>query len=153
MLRDIEGVRLNVLDEGTGQAVVFLHGLGGCWHDWEPQVETWRTDHRVIVIEHRGHGRSDRAPGPYSTDVFAADALAVLRHLGVDHAHVVGLSMGGMIAHKLAVAAPDVVDTLGAVRHVLAHRIGRPGRAADGGRHRARQGHGGRERAVLRPGG
>ena len=128
MLRDIEGVRLNVLDEGSGQAVVFLHGLGGCWHDWEPQIETWRTDHRVIVIEHRGHGRSDRAPGPYSTDLFAADALAVLRHLGVDHAHVVGLSMGGMIAHKLAVAAPEVVDTL-----VLCDTFWRTGSAGQAG--------------------
>lgn len=128
MLRDIEGVRLNVLDEGTGEAVVFLHGLGGCWHDWEPQVESWRTDHRVIVIEHRGHGRSDRIPGPYSTDLFAADALAVLGHLGVEHAHVVGLSMGGMIAHKLAVAAPAVVDTL-----VLCDTFWRTGSAGQAG--------------------
>jgi 3-oxoadipate enol-lactonase len=112
MLRDIEGVRLNVLDEGTGQAIVFLHGLGGCWRDWEPQVESWRTDHRVLVIEHRGHGRSDRMPGPYSTDQFAADALAACRHLGVDHAYVVGLSMGGMIAQKMALADPGFVDAL-----------------------------------------
>ena len=112
MLRDIEGVRLNVLDEGTGQAIVFLHGLGGCWRDWEPQVESWRTDHRVLVIEHRGHGRSDRVPGPYSTDQFAVDALAACRHLGVDHAYVVGLSMGGMIAQKMALADPGFVDAL-----------------------------------------
>ena len=128
MLRDIEGVRLNVLDEGTGPAVVFLHGLGGCWHDWEPQVESWRTDHRVIVVEHRGHGRSDRVPGPYSTDLFAADARAVLRHLGVDRAHVVGLSMGGMIAHKLAVAAPEAVETL-----VLCDTFWRTGSAGQAG--------------------
>src|SRR5690606_12523584 len=51
-------------------------------------------------------------PGPYSTDLFAADALAVARDLGIDHAYVVGLSMGGMIAQKLALAAPDFVDAL-----------------------------------------
>lgn len=112
MLREIDGVRLNVLDEGAGQALVLLHGLGGCWRDWEPQVESFRHEHRVVVIEHRGHGRSDRVPGPYSTDLFAADALAVCRSLGIDHAYVVGLSMGGMIAHKLAVAAPELVDAL-----------------------------------------
>lgn len=113
MLREIDGgVRLNVLDEGAGQAVVFLHGLGGCWHDWDPQVESFRGDFRVVVIEHRGHGRSDRVPGPYSTDQLAADALAACRDLGIDHAYVVGLSMGGMIAHKLAVAAPEFVDAL-----------------------------------------
>ena len=112
MLRDIGGVRLNVLDEGTGPAVLFLHGLGGCWRDWEPQVESWRVDHRVIVVEHRGHGRSDRVPGPYSTELFAADALTACRQLGVDHAVVVGLSMGGMIAQQLALADPDFVDAL-----------------------------------------
>ena len=112
MLRDIEGVRLNVLDEGAGQAVVFLHGLGGCWRDWEPQVESWRSDHRVVAIEHRGHGRSDRVPGPYSTDQFAADALAACRQLGVDHAYVVGLSMGGMVAQKMALADPGFLDAL-----------------------------------------
>lgn len=125
MLRDIDGVRLNVLDEGAGPAVLFLHGLGGCWRDWEPQVESWRADHRVIVVEHRGHGRSDRVPGPYSTDLFAADALAVCRHLGVDHASVVGLSMGGMVAQKLALADPGFVDAL-----VLCDTFLRSGRAA-----------------------
>lgn len=112
MLRDVDGVRINVLDEGTGPAIVFLHGLGGCWRDWEPQVESLSDRYRVVVIEHRGHGRSERVPGPYSTDQFATDALAVCRDLGIDHAYVVGLSMGGMIAQKLALAAPDFVDAL-----------------------------------------
>lgn len=128
MLRDIGGVRLNVLDEGTGQAVLFLHGLGGCWRDWEPQVESWRTDHRVVVIEHRGHGRSDRVAGPYSTDQFAADALAACRLAGVDHAYVVGLSMGGMIAQKMALADPGFVDAL-----VLCDTFLRPGSARAAG--------------------
>jgi 3-oxoadipate enol-lactonase len=112
MLREIDGVRINVLDEGTGPTIVFLHGLGGCWRDWEPQLDSLRDRYRCVVIEHRGHGRSQRVPGPYSTDVFAADALAACRHLGIDHAYVVGLSMGGMIAQKLALAAPDFVDAL-----------------------------------------
>jgi 3-oxoadipate enol-lactonase len=113
MLHQIDGgVRVNVLDEGTGLAVLFLHGLGGCWRDWEPQLESLRDRYRCVVVEHRGHGRSDRVPGPYTTDVFASDALAVCRDLGIEHAYVVGLSMGGMIAQKLALAAPDFVDGL-----------------------------------------
>jgi len=112
MLRDVDGVRINVLDEGEGQAVVFLHGMGGCWRDWEPQLDSLRDRFRCLVIEHRGHGRSERVPGPYSTDLFATDALAVCRLLGVDHAYVVGLSMGGMVAQKMALAAPDFVDAL-----------------------------------------
>jgi len=112
VLRAVNGIRINVLDEGEGHPVVFLHGLGGCWRDWEPQLDHLRDRYRCIVIEHRGHGRSERCTGEYSTDLFAADAAAVLAQLGVGHAYVVGLSMGGMIAQKLALAEPDLVEAL-----------------------------------------
>ena len=112
MLREVNGVRLNVLDEGDGHPLVLLHGMGGCWRDWEPQLDHLRDRYRCIVIEHRGHGRSERTTGAYSTDLFAADAAAVCRLLEVDHAYVVGLSMGGMVAQKLALAEPDLVEAL-----------------------------------------
>lgn len=112
MLHEVNGARVNVLDEGEGHPLVLLHGLGGCWRDWEPQLDDLRVRHRVIVVEHRGHGRSDRITGPVTTDLFAADVAALCRDLGVDHARVVGLSMGGMIAQKLALAEPDLVDAL-----------------------------------------
>jgi 3-oxoadipate enol-lactonase len=112
VLRAVNGVRINVLDEGEGHPLVFLHGLGGCWRDWEPQLDHLRDRYRCIVIEHRGHGRSERTAGAYSTDLFAADAAAVCRDLRIDHAYVVGLSMGGMIAQKLALAEPDLVEAL-----------------------------------------
>jgi pimeloyl-ACP methyl ester carboxylesterase len=91
---------------------VFLHGMGGSWRDWEPQMDALSDSYRCIAIEHRGHGRSERPLGRYSTRLFADDALALLDHLGVEHAHIVGLSMGGMIAQHLAVARPELVDTL-----------------------------------------
>jgi pimeloyl-ACP methyl ester carboxylesterase len=112
MLREVNGVRLNVLDEGDGHPLLFLHGMGGCWRDWEPQLDHLRDRYRCIVIEHRGHGRSERTTGAYSTDLFAADAAAVCGLLGVGHAYVVGLSMGGMIAQKLALAEPELVEAL-----------------------------------------
>lgn len=112
MLHEVNGVRINVMDEGAGHPLVLLHGLGGCWRDWEPQLDRLRDRYRCIVIEHRGHGRSARVPGPVSTDVFAADVAAVCRDLGVGHAWVVGLSMGGMIAQKLALAEPALVEAL-----------------------------------------
>ena len=62
VLREVNGVRINVLDEGEGHPLVFLHGLGGCWRDWEPQLDHLRDRYRVVVIEHRGHGRSERRP-------------------------------------------------------------------------------------------
>jgi 3-oxoadipate enol-lactonase len=112
MLHSVNGVRLNVLDEGEGEPILFLHGLGGCWRDWEPQLDTLSASYRCIVIEHRGHGRSERPRGRYSTRLFADDAGALCDSLGLDRVHVVGLSMGGMIAQHLAIARPDLVDTL-----------------------------------------
>jgi pimeloyl-ACP methyl ester carboxylesterase len=112
VLRSVNGVRINVLDEGDGHPIVFLHGLGGCWRDWEPQLESLSDRFRCVVIEHRGHGRSEATTGAYSTRLFAADAAEVCRHLGIDHAYVVGLSMGGMIAQALTLAEPDLVDAL-----------------------------------------
>lgn len=112
MLHDVNGARINVLDEGEGHPLVLLHGLGGCWRDWEPQLDALRDRYRVVAIEHRGHGRSSRAPGPVTTDLFAADVAGVCRALGIDHAWVVGLSMGGMVAQKLALAEPDLVEAL-----------------------------------------
>jgi 3-oxoadipate enol-lactonase len=112
MLTDIDGIRLNVLDEGTGHPVLFLHGLGGSWRDWEPQLDSFSGQFRVIVPEHRGHGRSDRPLGRYSMARFAADMDMLCRTLEIDHCYVVGLSMGGMIAQHLALARPDLVDAL-----------------------------------------
>jgi pimeloyl-ACP methyl ester carboxylesterase len=112
VLRSVNGVRINVLDEGDGHPIVFLHGLGGCWRDWEPQLESLSDRFRCVVIEHRGHGRSDATAGAYSTGLFAADAAEACRQLSIDHAYVVGLSMGGMIAQALTVAEPGLVDAL-----------------------------------------
>ncbi|HLM63225.1 MAG TPA: alpha/beta fold hydrolase [Acidimicrobiales bacterium] len=112
MRHSVHGVHINVIDEGSGPAVLFLHGLGGCWRDWAPQLDSLAARHRVVVVEHRGHGRSEATTGRYSTALFAADAVAVCRQIGVDHAHVVGLSMGGLVAQALALAEPDFVDAL-----------------------------------------
>ena len=112
MLREVNGVRLNVLDEGEGHPILFLHGLGGCWRDWEPQLDSLSDRYRCVVVEHRGHGRSEVTRGDYSTRLFADDAAAVCAQLGIEHAHVVGLSMGGLVAQALAVGHPGLVDTL-----------------------------------------
>ncbi|MGH7747469.1 MAG: alpha/beta fold hydrolase, partial [Candidatus Dormibacteria bacterium] len=84
MLIDVDGIRLNVLDEGSGHPVLFLHGLGGSWRDWEPQLDSFSKRHRVIVPEHRGHGRSDRPLGEYSIARFAADIHTLCDVLSID---------------------------------------------------------------------
>lgn len=114
MRHDIGGVRLNVLDEGPvdAEAILFLHGLGGCWRDWQPQLDALNDRHRCVVVEHRGHGRSEATGGALSIELFAGDVVGVCGALGIGRAHVVGLSMGGMIAQRLALRAPGLVASL-----------------------------------------
>ena len=97
---------------GEGEPVLLIHGaliedtflplLG------EPAL----SDYRLILYHRRGYGRSARLTGPFSIADQAADARALLEHLGVDRAHVVGLSSGGIIAMQLALDAPQRVHSL-----------------------------------------
>jgi 3-oxoadipate enol-lactonase len=97
---------------GQGDPVVFIHGLGSSARDWEYQVPFFAPRYRVVVFDVRGHGRSDKPPGPYSVPLFAQDAAALIRALEAAPAHVVGISMGGMIALQLAVDEPALVRSL-----------------------------------------
>ena len=63
--------------------------------------------YQTIVVDLRGHGQSDKPAGPYSMPMFAADVIALLDHLNINEVHIVGLSMGGMVAFELALAIPD----------------------------------------------
>lgn len=112
MLIDAGGFRCNVIDEGHGRPVVWIHGLGGTWRDFEPQLDRLADRYRCIVPELRGHGRTPAVPGRMSTADLAGDVAGVLGALDVDRAVVVGLSMGGLVAQALAVDHPDVVEAL-----------------------------------------
>ena len=58
---------------GQGQPILFIHGLGSSSRDWEYQIDYFSKMYRVITIDVRGHGQSDKPPGPYSVPLFAAD--------------------------------------------------------------------------------
>ncbi len=92
--------------------LVFLHGLGSSGQDWELQVPVFAEDFRVVLIDMRGHGKSDKPAGPYTVSGFAADTISVLDHLQISSAHVVGLSMGGMIAFQMAVDYPSRIQRM-----------------------------------------
>lgn len=99
-------------ESGTGSPVLLIHGLGYARWGWEPLTPHLAERHRVISFDNRGIGASSVPPGPYTAGELAADALAVLDAAGADRAHVVGTSLGGMIAQELALAAPERVDRL-----------------------------------------
>jgi 3-oxoadipate enol-lactonase len=92
--------------------ILFLHGLGSSVVDWEFQQPYFQAQYRVLLVDMRGHGRSDKPKGPYTIAQFARDVVGLLDHLAIDQVHVVGLSMGGMIAFQLAADFPQRVRSL-----------------------------------------
>lgn len=100
--------------EGPEDAPVVLlsNSLGSTYEMWDAQVAALSERFRVVRYDTRGHGRSPVPPGPYSLDDLVDDVVALLDRLGVQRAHVVGLSLGGMTALRLAAREPDRVDRL-----------------------------------------
>ena len=108
----VEDIELYYETAGEGPPVLLLHGLGSSVRDWENQIPELSRSYRVIVCDVRGHGRSGKPPGPYSVAQFARDVAELLRSLQAAPAHIIGLSMGGMIAFQIAVDFPDLVRSL-----------------------------------------
>ena len=97
---------------GNGSPLLFIHGLGSSSRDWEKQVPVFVNRFQVITLDLRGHGRSDKPPGPYSIRMFADDTAALFRELGLAPLHLVGISMGGMVGFELAVRFPELLRSL-----------------------------------------
>src|SRR5690349_9844570 len=108
----VNSIRLYYEIHGTGQPLVFIHGLGSSTRDWEAQVPEFSKSYQVVTFDLRGHGRSGKPAGPYSMAMFSADLADLLETLDIAAAHVVGLSLGGAIAFQFALDDPARVRTL-----------------------------------------
>lgn len=99
-----DGIRLYFEEHGAGEPLLLLAGQGQDHRQWDLVRDAYAARHRVIVYDYRGLGRSD-APSepPYTTRGQAEDAVAVLDHLGIERAHVFGVSMGGRVAQWLGI--------------------------------------------------
>lgn len=95
-----------------GPVVVLSNSLGATHGMWDANLAALENEFRVVRYDTRGHGRSPVPPGPYSIDDLADDVVALLDRLGVDRAHFVGLSLGGMTGMRLAARNPDRIDRL-----------------------------------------
>jgi 3-oxoadipate enol-lactonase/4-carboxymuconolactone decarboxylase len=104
-------VRLHWRDDGAGAPLLLLNSVGCDVTLWDAVMPHLK-NYRVLRLDMRGHGGSDSPPGDYTLDQIAADALAVLDAAGVEKAAVCGLSLGGMTAMTLALAAPARVSSL-----------------------------------------
>ena len=98
---------------GEGFPLVMIMGLGADVTWWEPElIEGFARKFKTIIFDNRGAGRSDKPAIDYSIKMFADDTRGLMRALGIDKAHVLGVSMGGMIAQELAINYPEAVEKL-----------------------------------------
>lgn len=110
---DIPTVSLAHDVTGSGDPLLLLAGTGYPRHTWHPDfVGGLAAQHRVITLDYRGVGDTPGTDDPYSTRLFAADAAALIRELGVGPVHVAGHSMGGRVTQWLAIDSPDVVRSV-----------------------------------------
>lgn len=94
--------RLAIDRAGEGEAVLFLHGIGGNRRNWRSQLPVFAQRFLAVSFDARGYGDSDDYDGPLHFPDFADDAARILDHLGIGRAHIVGLSMGGNVAIDFA---------------------------------------------------
>jgi pimeloyl-ACP methyl ester carboxylesterase len=104
-----DGVRLYYEETGSGTPLLFIHEFAGDHRSWEPQVRRFCRLYRCITYDARGYPPSDvpTEPERYSQERAVADAIAVLDHLGIERAHLVGLSMGGFCTLHLGLRHPE----------------------------------------------
>jgi len=110
--QQIGDLRLYYEQYGSGEPILFIHGLGSSTVDWQPQVEFFSKYYQVITFDLRGHGQSDKPTTTYRMVDLAHDVVGLVQALDVVPVHVVGLSLGGAIAFQLVVAHPEVVKTV-----------------------------------------
>jgi len=103
---------MNVIESGSGPAVLLIHGLGWDHSLWNPTIERFASRYRMIAADTRGHGKTDKPDGAYDMEMFARDYAALADTLGLKRVCVIGLSQGGMVAQKLALIKPELVSAL-----------------------------------------
>jgi pimeloyl-ACP methyl ester carboxylesterase len=111
MFADIDGNSIHYVSYGEGPPVVFVHGLGGAANVWHGVMQAMKQHHHCVAMDLRGHGRS-QSKGKFSIEGWAKDVLKLIRHLQLPAVHLVGHSMGTLVAQHLAETEPDVVESL-----------------------------------------
>ncbi len=104
-----DGVRLYYEEAGSGAPIVFVHEFAGDHRSWEPQMRFFSRRYRCIAFNARGYPPSDVPPDVerFSQARARDDIVAILDHLGIDRAHIVGLSMGGFATLHVGLAYPQ----------------------------------------------
>ncbi len=108
----VNGIQIYYEEQGKGEPLMLINGLSFPMDLWFAQIEELSKDFRVIALDNRGIGRTDKPDEEYSIPLMASDAVGLLKALDIHRSHLAGLSMGGFIAQEIALTYPDKVNRL-----------------------------------------
>ena len=111
-LANVNGINIDYRVEGQGEPLVMISGAGADKSSFRSQTNEFRKYYRTITFDSRGVGRSDKPAGPYTIKMMVDDTIGLMDYLGIEKAHILGVSMGGMIAQELAINHPERVNKL-----------------------------------------
>ena len=108
----INDISISYKVHGQGEPLVLIMGLGGAKWSWIFQTLAFKKFYQVITFDNRGVGRTDKPSEPFTVKTMADDTIGLMDHLGADRAHILGVSLGGMIAQEIAINYPERVNKL-----------------------------------------
>jgi len=117
---NVNGVRLYYKAQGHGEALIMIPGMGAGHTTWFRQLPALKTHFKVVTFDPRSIGRSDRPEHPYGFRALADDVVGLMDYLGIRRAHVLGQSLGGVVAQEVAMDYPDRVIKLMLVSSTVA---------------------------------
>jgi len=110
LFADVNGIKICYDIHGEGEPVFLLHGYSDRKEHWRAQVGELSKHFKVIRMDNRSAGKSDRPDGELSMEIFASDVVSLMDFLEIDNAHIIGHSMGGMIAQNFVILYPERVN-------------------------------------------
>ena len=109
---ELQGRRICYIDEGSGPALLLVHGLGGSMCNWAPTIEHFKRTHRVVALDLPGFGKSQGCADECGVESFVASIRGLLAALGIDRASIAGNSLGGLLTIYIALNHSEVVENI-----------------------------------------
>jgi len=108
----VNGINISYRVQGKGDPLVLISGYSSDQSGWIFQTGAFKKYYRVVTFDNRGVGKTDKPSGAYTTKMMADDTVGLMDHLGIEKAHVLGISTGGLIAQALAINHPERINKL-----------------------------------------
>jgi pimeloyl-ACP methyl ester carboxylesterase len=108
----VNGINMYYEVQGKGVPLVMIQGFAGNHQAWFFQLRAFKKRYKVVIFDNRGIGKTDKSSEPYTIRTMADDVIGLMDYLGVDKAHILGLSLGGVVAQEIALTYPQRVRKL-----------------------------------------